>query len=95
MTTSRRSRRGSRGRAPRNKVKSLWQPVPRPDPVEPIKPAMVPTALLESLGSPPLRGHASAGDHYLAAVVERAAAVATALAASAGVLAVSDDQPAL
>jgi len=38
-----------------------------------------------------LRGHASAADHYLAAVVERAAAVATALAASAGVLADPDD----
>jgi hypothetical protein len=30
-------------------------------------------------------------DHYLAAVVERAAGVATALAASAGVLADADD----
>jgi len=50
----------------------------------------VPAALLESLGSPPLRGHASAADHYIAAVVERAAAVATALAASAGVLAEPD-----
>ena len=93
MTGPRRNqRRGSRGRnQPRNKVKSLWQPVPKPDPIEPIKPAAMPTALIESLGSPPLRGHASAADHYLAAVVERAAAVATALAASAGVLAASDE----
>ena len=90
MTAGRRSRRGSRGRNPRNHVKSLWQSVPRPDAVEPIKPAPVPTALLESLGSPPLRGHAAAADHYIAAVVERAAAVATALAASAGVLADAD-----
>jgi hypothetical protein len=94
MTGPRRPRRGSRGRnQSRNKVKGLWHAVPRPDPVEPIRPAPVPTALLESLGSPPLRGHASAADHYLAAVVERAAAVATALAASAGVLATSDDDP--
>ena len=93
MTAPRRNqRRNSGGRnQSRNKVKSLWQPVPRPAAVEPIKPAPVPTALLESLGSPPLRGHASAADHYLAAVVERAAMVATALAASAGVLAQPDE----
>jgi hypothetical protein len=34
-----------------------------------------------------LRGHASAAEHYIGAVIERAAVVATALAASAGVLA--------
>jgi hypothetical protein len=72
-------------------VKSLWQSVPRPEPIEPIKPAPAPTALLESLGSPPLRGHASVADHYIAAVIDRAAVVATALAASAGVLAESED----
>jgi hypothetical protein len=85
--TTRRSRRGSRGRNQRNNVKSLWQSVPRPEPIAPIKPAPVPTALLESLGSLPLRGHASAAEHYIGAVIERAAVVATALAASAGVLA--------
>jgi hypothetical protein len=85
--TSRRSRRGSRGRNSRTNAKSLWQSVARPEPLAPIKPASVPTALLESLGSPPLRGHASAADHYIGAVIERAAVVATALAASAGVLA--------
>jgi hypothetical protein len=72
-------------------VKSLWQSVPGPEPVEPIKPAPAPTALLESLGPPPLRGHASVADHYIAAVIERAAVVATALAASAGVLANPDE----
>jgi len=91
MTATRRSRRGSRGRNPRNPVKSLWQSVPRPEPIEPIEPASAPTSLLESLGSPPLRGHASAADHYIGAVIERAAVVATALAASAGVLADSDN----
>ena len=92
MTPPRRNQRRSRGRnRSGNRAWSLWQPVPRPDPVEPIAPAAAPTALLDSLGSPPLRGHASLADHYLAAVVERAAGVATALAASAGVLADADD----
>jgi hypothetical protein len=72
-------------------VRSLWQAVPRPEPIDPIKPAPSPTALLESLGSPPLRGHASVAEHYIGAVVERAAVVATALAASAGVLAETED----
>jgi hypothetical protein len=54
----------------------------------------VPTALIESLGQPPLRGQGSAADHYVSAVIERAAAVATALAASGGVLASEDDAPA-
>ena len=78
---------------PRNKTRSLWQSVPRPEPVEPIRPAPVPTALIESLGPPPLRGQGSAADHYISAVIERAAAVATALAASGGILAPEDDEP--
>jgi hypothetical protein len=87
------SRRRSRSQ-PRNKTRSLWQSVPRPEPVEPIRPAPVPTALIESLGPPPLRGQGSAADHYISAVIERAAALATALAASGGILAPADDEPA-
>ena len=40
----------------------------------------IPTALLRSLGDPPLQGQGAAAEHYLAAVVERAAGLATALA---------------
>jgi hypothetical protein len=61
------------------------------DPPEPITPAADPTALIDSLGAPPLRGHSSIAEHHLAAVIERAAAVATALAASAGLLAEDED----
>jgi hypothetical protein len=65
----------------------IWRPVPRlPDP-EPIRPAGDPTAVLRSLGDPPLPGQGQVSEHYLAAVIERAAVVATALAASAGLLA--------
>jgi hypothetical protein len=58
---------------------------------DPIKPAADPTALIDSLGPPPLRGHSSTAEYHLAAVIERAAAVATALAASAGLLAEDED----
>jgi hypothetical protein len=60
-----------------------------PDP-EPIVPLRDPTALLRSLGDPPLQGQSQVAQHYLGAVVERAAGLATALAAAAGLLASPD-----
>jgi len=39
------------------------------------------------LGDPPLQGQNAVAQHYLGAVVERAAGLATALAAAAGLLA--------
>jgi hypothetical protein len=67
----------------------LWRPVPPLPPAEKIAPAPDPTALIRSLGDPPLRFHEA--DHYLAAVVERAAGLAAALAASGGLLAPPED----
>ena len=65
----------------------LWQPVPAlPDPA-PIEPALDPRALIRSLGDPPLAGQGAVAGHYLGAVVDRAAALATALAAASGLLA--------
>jgi hypothetical protein len=52
---------------------------------DPVVPADDPTAMLRSLGPPPLAGQSDA-DRYLAAVVEKAAALATALAAQADLL---------
>jgi hypothetical protein len=63
----------------------MWRPVPPLPPAEPIVPSPDPTALIRSLGDPPLRF--AEADHYLAAVIERAANLATALAASGGLLA--------
>jgi hypothetical protein len=94
-----RGRGGNRNRRPQGqggganqggggKVKPIdvWRPVPQlPDP-ETIVPASDPTALLRSLGDPPLPGQGAVAQHYLAAVVERAAGMATALAAAAGLL---------
>jgi hypothetical protein len=61
--------------------------VPQLSPPEPIAPAADPAALLLSLGEVPLPGQGAVAGHYVAAVVERAAGLATALAAAAGMLA--------
>ena len=89
-TPPRRSDGRSR-RSRRPKRVDLWRPVPALAPPEPIVPATDPTALLRSLGDPPLAGQASVAAHYLAAVVERAAGLATALAATTGLLAEPDE----
>ena len=87
-TSSRRrrpaSRRPNEARAPR--PEDLWRPareLPEPEPVRPVDDA---TALVRSLGDPPLPGNRLPAAHYLASVVERAAVLATALAASADLL---------
>ena len=56
-----------------------------PDP-EPIRPAADPTAMIRSLGDPPLPGQGAVAQHYLGAVLEEARKLATALAASADLL---------
>ena len=87
MNAPRRRGGGQRRRGGGGKPGDIWRPVPRlPEPA-PIRPAKDPTALLRSLGDPPLPGQGQVAEHYLAAVIERGAVVATALAASAGVLA--------
>jgi len=67
----------------------FWRVVPpAPDPGE-ISPAAEPSALVRSLGRPPL-DHPGA-EAYLVAVVERAAGLATALAAAGGILVSTPD----
>lgn len=89
----RRRRRGRRrsggGSAARHG--DLWRPTPVLDDPQPIVPANDPAAVLRSLGTPPLQGHGALVDYYLATVVERAAGVAAALAATAGVLGTPED----
>jgi hypothetical protein len=84
-----RRKQGGRNRRQRSKPKpplDIWRPVPQlPDP-EPIVPASDPTILIRSLGAPPLHGQSGVGEHYFAHAVERAAGLATALAASADLL---------
>jgi hypothetical protein len=68
----------------------LWRPVPPLPPPPPITPASDPTALVRSLGDPPLPGSSAGAELAIAAVVERAAGLATALAATGGLLAMDD-----
>jgi len=77
---------GGGGGGGRPRSNDLWRPVPQLAPPAPITPASDATAVIRSLGDPPLIGQGAVAEHYLAAVVERAAGVATALAAAAGLL---------
>jgi hypothetical protein len=77
---------GRRRRNNKPKKIDLWRGVPALDPSAPITPAADPTAMLRSLGDPPLQGQGAVADHYMYAVVARAAGLATALAATAGLL---------
>ncbi len=92
MSPARRRSSGRRRGGQKPKPVDLWRPVPQlPDP-EPIRPATDTMALLRSLGDPPLPGQAAVAEHYFGAVVEKSAAMATALAASAGLLAEDDPE---
>jgi hypothetical protein len=67
-------------------VTGLWhEAAPLPD-LEPVSPASDTTALLRSLGDPPLAGTTDISLHF-AIVIERTAALAAALALSADLLA--------
>jgi hypothetical protein len=63
------------------------------DPVDQIVPADDPTVMLHSLSSPPLPGRETVGVHYFAAVAEKAAALAVALAAASNLLDTGDPDP--
>jgi len=59
--------------------------------VELIRPADDPTVMLRSLSSPPLPGRETVAVHYFAAVAEKAATLAVALAAASALL--DTDEP--
>ena len=76
-----------RNRRKRPKPVDIWR---TPDPLPDVEPIAVPNevgALLRSLGDPPTIGGSVAPGHYFNAVIERAAAIAVALALSADLLA--------
>ena len=83
-------RRRNDQRKPHSGSKSagdLWKtPEPLPD-VEPIQPPSDVQALPRSLGDAPTFGGNSKAGHYVAAVIERTAVIAVALATSADLLA--------
>ena len=59
--------------------------------IETIRPADDPTVMLRSLSSPPLPGRETVAVHYFAAVAQKAASLAIALAAASDLLDMDDD----
>jgi hypothetical protein len=85
--TQQRRRPAKRTTAPR--IPDLWKPAPAMPPVEPIEMPHEVGAVLRSLGDPPTHNGAASG-RYFNTVVQRAAAVALALAISVDLLAHDD-----
>jgi hypothetical protein len=85
-----RRRRSSSG--PRS-TQRFWGAPSAIEPAEPITPADDPTAVVASLGPPPLGVHSGSAAHYLEAMYQKAAGVAVALAASADLLDLPDAEP--
>ena len=79
-----------RGRPAERPAPELWRAVPEPEIPDDITPVGDPSALVRSLGPPPLPGQPGA-EGYVALVLERAAGLATALAAAADLLAEDDE----
>lgn len=86
QSQSQSQRRRRRGAKAKQKPVDLWRPVPPLAEVQPIAPAPDPTALLRSLGDPP-SPMPGAAEIAIAQVIDRAAGLATALAAAGGLLA--------
>lgn len=83
MSQSKSARR-RRGKKP--KAVDLWKPVPPLDPPAPIRRADDATAVLASLGDPPLKGQGDLAKRHLFMVAERAADAAVVLAHVAGLV---------
>ena len=82
---------GGQGRPPAEPTSAeFWRVAPKSAAPARITPASDPTALVRSLGRPPL-DHPGA-DRYLASVAQRSAGLATALAVAADILATLDPE---
>ncbi len=86
------------GRRRRGKKKSVqptefWgSPEALADQARTVRLTTQPSAVVKSLGRPPLSGHQNVAEHYFTAVYDRAVGLGGALAAAGGLLA-EDDQP--
>jgi hypothetical protein len=84
-------RGGARRRAASSR--SFWGSAPQDEDLDElvIRPVDDPTVMIRSLGPPPLPGGEMMAEHYFAAVYEKAAALALALAAASDLLDAGDD----
>ena len=83
--TQPRRNRGRRSPAKRGAHGDIWRTPPALPEIEPITVPPDASAVIRSLGPPPIPGDTDAGYRFVT-VVERAAAIAAALALSAGLL---------
>jgi len=91
MSRSRRPSKQAKTRGKTAPTRDFWGSVEAvPDVVTPVRPAADASALVRSLGPPPLAGHEVISEHYFRAVYDRAAGLATAIAAGNGLLAEPD-----
>jgi len=83
---SRRRKKPGAQRAPERSGAKFWGRDGALDPAHPVRPSPDPTAMVRSLGPPPLGVLAGPGEHYLNAAYDKAAGVAVALAAAGDLL---------
>lgn len=95
MSGNRRKSQSRRRGNQKAKPVDLWRPVPPLAELEPIKPVTDPTALVRSLGDPPLTGQDHTALQNIALIASRASKRAEALAAATGLLEVpaAGDEP--
>lgn len=94
------SRNGANGangdRGARSDARPFWTSPPAADDevveIEPVRPVPDPGAMVRSLGPPPLFGGGGNAEHYFAAIYDRAAMLAGALAAASGLLELDTDR---
>jgi hypothetical protein len=88
------TRRRNQQRRRKNEPTSvdIWKPVPDLGEGEPIALSAEPTTMIRSLGDPPLHNQSVVAAHSIAMVVERAAGLAAALAASVDLLQLPGDE---
>lgn len=85
-------RRGSRRKKKAVNPSDFWgADVADIAPTEPIVIFDEPNAMVRSLGAPPLVGREELAGHYYEAVYDKAASLATALAAASGMLRTDDE----
>jgi hypothetical protein len=76
-------------------ARDFWgTPAAEHAPVSAVRPLQDPTALIKSLGAPPLPGRETIAQYHFELVYQRASALATALAAASNLLALDEDEAA-
>jgi len=91
-STRRRSKAAKNGRGKKTSARDFWGTDRDDDTIALIRPSDDPTAMIRSLGPPPLPSRETVAEHYFVAVYEKATALATALAAASDLLDMEDDE---